>query len=83
MLFADPSSDSGTDPLCKLSSLINYKQVNPTPLAQISYPQRDGAGNPLQMVDSTGTSTYDHDHRNRMVSYTPPVLTEYGSIIYE
>jgi hypothetical protein len=62
-----------TDPRYRVSDISHYRQgTPPTLLGEISYTQRDGAGNPRQMVDWNGTTSYNYDANSRLDDATYP-----------
>jgi RHS repeat-associated protein len=59
-----------SDPRYRVTSITHKRGSNV--LAQIGYPSRDSAGNPLGMTDWTGTWGYGYDSNNRLIGATPP-----------
>ncbi|MDH7482383.1 MAG: RHS repeat protein [Armatimonadota bacterium] len=61
------------DPRYRMETITHYKDGSPpTELLSIDYPERDGAGNPLSMVDSNGTTYYSYDNNSRLAAVTYP-----------
>ncbi len=54
-----------TDPRYRVSSIVHNVTGTPSSYT-ISYPLRDGAGNPQQMVDFNGTTDYNYDVYSRL-----------------
>jgi len=48
----------------------------------VTYTYRYNTGLVKTMVDSTGATSYDYDHRGRLIGYTPPVPSGYGTVEY-
>jgi len=62
-----------SDPRYRTSAIAHYRDgTPPVLLGEILYPNRDGAGNPLSMQDSMGTTYYTYDMNSRLDSATYP-----------
>jgi len=63
-----------SDPRYRTSSISHYRTGDPdVELEEIIYSERDGAGNPLEMEDASGTTEYTYDMNSRLDEATYPV----------